>query len=98
MGDHALEQDAQRRDIPLPVSEVVNQAPLGLLGAGPERLVERPIGGCDVQIPVKHDERAGHGLDNVACRNIGYRHLRPSLSIPRLRHHAASKAATESCS
>jgi hypothetical protein len=79
---HAFEQDAQRRDIPLPVSEVVDMTSLGLLGARAKRLVECTIGGCDVQISIENDECAGHGLDNVACSNIGDRHFHPSSSIP----------------
>ena len=80
MGDHALEQGAQRGDIPLPVSEVVDMTSLGLVGARAERLVERAIGRGDVQVSVENDERAGHGLDNVARSNIGHRHFRSHRS------------------
>ena len=103
MGDHALQQGAKRRDIPLPVSEVVNMTSLGLIGAGAERLVERAIGGCDVQVPVENDERAGDGLDNVACDNIvnGFfssnviRHGRCFRWIARRHNHAARRSSKE---
>ena len=70
MRDHALEQSAQRGNVPLPVAEVVDKTALGLGGARAKRLVERAIGGCDVQISVENDERAGHGLDDVARSNV----------------------------
>src|SRR5665647_1531830 len=72
MGDHALKQGAQRGDIPLPVSEVVNMTSLGLIGARAERLIERTIGRCDVYIFFENDEGAGLGLNNVARSNVGH--------------------------
>ena len=44
MGNYAFEQRPQRGDVPLPVAESVNVAPLGLIGAGAKRLIERAIG------------------------------------------------------
>src|SRR6267142_1363068 len=48
MMNHALKQGAQRRDVPLPVSEVVDKTSLGLIGACANRVVERAIGRRDV--------------------------------------------------
>ena len=47
MWDHAFQQGAQRRNIPLPVSEVVNETALGLVGAGAKRLVKGAVGRGD---------------------------------------------------
>jgi hypothetical protein len=70
MGNDALEQGMQGRDIPLPVSQFVNMTSLGLGAAGAERLVEGAIGRGDVEVSVEKDERAGNGFDNVAAGDI----------------------------
>jgi hypothetical protein len=80
VGDHALKQRAQRRDIPLPVSEIVNKTALGLFGIRAKRLIEGAIGRSDVEIPVENDERAGHGFNNVARSNIRDCHISSSIS------------------
>ena len=103
MRDHALKQRAQRGDIPLPVAEIVNETALGLARAGAKRLVERAIGGCDDQISVENDERARHGLDNVARGNIGHgvsvREQNSAIAVvPSDFNYVASMSLTESCS
>src|SRR5476649_1282876 len=70
MRDHALEQGAQGRNIPLPVSQIVDVTSLGLVRAGAERLVEGAIGRGDVEIAVEDDERAGNGLDYFDGGNL----------------------------
>ena len=70
MGNHALEQGTKCRDIPLPVSEVIDVTALGIGGAGAKRLVEGAIGGGDVQMSIEDKECAGYRLDNVAGGNI----------------------------
>ena len=42
--NHAFKQDAKSRNIPLPVAEVVDHATFGFRAAGPEGLVESPVG------------------------------------------------------
>jgi hypothetical protein len=69
--DHAFQKIAKGRDIPLPVSEVVYVTSLGLLGARAEHLIERPIGGCDVQVFIKDDKGAWDRFNNVTGINIG---------------------------
>jgi hypothetical protein len=42
-----------------------------LIGAGAKYLLERAIGGCDAKASVDNDACTGHGLENLARRNIG---------------------------
>jgi len=68
------------RNIPLPVSEVVNMASLGLIGARAERLVERTICGCDV---LNFYARTMSALGNVSTMSLaaisGYSHFPSSF-------------------
>ena len=107
MRDHALKQGAQLRDVPLPVSEVVNMTSLGLAGARAEGLVEGAIGRSDIQVSIENDECAGYGLNNVAGSNIGHRffcwsnvgHGRcsSSIAVTRLRGKQIFKSKCASC-
>ena len=69
---------------------------LGFARARSERLVEGAIGRGDVQVSIKNDECAGHGLNDVACRNIGYCHC-PLIdsAASKLRREQSCKAFLE---
>ena len=105
MRDDAFQQGAQRRNIPLPVAQIVDQAALGLVRAGAEGLVKGAVGRRDVQVAVEDQQRAGNGLDNVAGGNIGYgfflEEYRALAVVPSncaTADYAASMLLTEPCS
>src|ERR1700730_3156498 len=96
MGDDALKESAQRGNIPLPISEVVNETALGLFRACAEGLIKRAIGGGNNQVSVENDEGAGDGLNNVACSNVGYGHFSSLIrDCVATFSYAASRLCTE---
>ena len=68
-----LEQRAQRGDVPLPVAEVVNQPPLGLLQRHAEAFAKRAARRLHAQPRIQHHERhahAGHDALGVIARQL----------------------------
>jgi len=62
-------RDPQGRDVPLAVSQRVQQAPLGLFGVDLERSVERDAGRQHAKLGIEHDEWLGMVL-TMACASV----------------------------
>ena len=60
-----LDEHPQLGDVPLPVAQVVDEVPDGLLGRHLEGRVEALVRGEDLQVVVQHHQRLAHGLDDV---------------------------------
>ncbi len=56
VGKDGLQQQPQRRDVPLAIAQVVEQAALGLAGNDLEGLVERTAGRQHAKLGVQHQE------------------------------------------
>ena len=69
LGDDGFQQDPQGRDVPLAVSQRVQQAPLGLFGVDLERSVERDAGRQHAKLGIEHDEWLGMVL-TMACASV----------------------------
>ena len=55
----------QLGDVPLPVAEVVDEVPDGLLGGDPEGIVKAVVGGENLQVGIEHDQRFADGFHDV---------------------------------
>jgi hypothetical protein len=75
-----LEESAQRRNVPLPVVEVVEQLALGVLRIRSKRLVKGTARRDHAEIPVEHDEGILHGVDDRAGEGM------PILDMAQLGH------------
>ena len=77
LGDDLFEKFAQRRDAPLAVGQLVEQAALRLAGRDRERLVERTAGSNYPEISVEHHQ----GLVNRVNDGIRQRASLPDLIV-----------------
>ncbi len=71
LGDDGLHQHAQRRDIPLPVAQAVEQGADGLFGVDCEGLVERAAGGQHPELGVQNDEGLVDGVHDRLGERLG---------------------------
>ena len=60
-----LQQFAQLRDIPLPITEFVDELADGVFRRNTEIPVKRTIGAFDAQVGIEHQQRLTHGIDYV---------------------------------
>ena len=65
-----LEQQAQRRNVPLAVAEIVEAAADGSVGRCREHRIEGAVGGNHRQIGVEHQQPVANGLDDILGRYI----------------------------
>jgi hypothetical protein len=63
--NHAFQQYSKRRNIPLPVSEVVNELPFGVLATHSEHTIEGSAGRPDMQRAVDYKHRLTNRIDNA---------------------------------
>ena len=64
-GNDVLEQCPQVGDVPLAISQLVDEAALTLPGRDVERLVELAVGGPDAQRGVEDKQRLAHRVNDV---------------------------------
>ena len=64
-GNDVLEQRPQVRDVPLAVSQLVDEAAFGLPGGDVERLVKGAVGGLDTERGVEDEQRFPHRVHDV---------------------------------
>lgn len=63
--EYFLQERPQCCDFPLPVPEIVDEAPLCLLTANTEAVAERPAGRSYVQSAVEHEQRFTNRIDDT---------------------------------
>ena len=69
-GDYVLEEVLQRGYIPLPVADVVEQAPLRLLLVYLELFIKRPACDDNPQIGVKHHKGLVDSIHDSPCKGV----------------------------
>ena len=62
---HVFQKGPECRDVPLSVSEVVNELAECLGGSYAKRLVKRAARGRDTKVGVQHEKRLTHGIDDA---------------------------------
>ena len=65
LGDNVFQQCSQVGDVPLAVTQLVDQTALGLRERDVEGLIEGAVGGLDAQRRVEDQERLAHRVDDV---------------------------------
>ncbi len=65
-----------------PVSQLVDEPVLGLLGGDTKGLVERTVRRTDTQSGVEHDQRLPDGVKHILCEVLDVRNEWLSLTHP----------------
>ena len=65
LGNDVLEQRAQSRNVPLPVTQLVDELVLGLFRRDVKGLIKGAVRRVDAQAAVENEERLAHGVDDV---------------------------------
>src|ERR1700741_5418593 len=64
-GDDVFKQCPQVGDVPLTITQFINETALGLYGRNVECLVKRAIGGLDAQCSIQYQQGFAHRIDDV---------------------------------
>src|SRR5437763_5571160 len=64
-GNNIFEKCAQSRNVPLAVTQLVNEAVLGLVGRDVKSLIEGAVGASDTQGGVQHQQWLAHRVYDV---------------------------------
>src|SRR3984893_2866998 len=112
LGKDFSKQQAKLRNIPLTVSEVIQEFALSVVGIDFERQIERSARGNDTKLLIEHNERFSNRIDNSVrkCPSIldlgelfsehvseHGGHPRRGGSLPNSQSRARPSAAGDSC-
>ena len=70
LGDDVLEKGPQVRDVPLAISEFVNESAFGFVAGNEEGMVKGSVRGLDPERGVQNQEGLSHRIHNVLCVKI----------------------------